>query len=170
MKYFSLAMMMLTSSFLTQCSETTAIDLRANNVLGISSGDKEGSGLTGEYATLIKYLDNGCDSFSQLRVPKKGETATINIDVVQDGGVISFSPLLANLRGGVNFDNRFNTGGSVSLSRGDYEDNILSLVIYEGEFKDANEFEGLGTQRFSGRIGEIEVDCSINFIAEGIRK
>ena len=165
MKRFGLLSIVL----LAACGGSSSTDVSVQNVLGIPKGTKEGSGLTGEFTTILEVTKNGCAKFPSLSVPAEKSTQVLNAAVEHKDGVIVFKEIEGTLRGGVNFDNTYEVGGAITISR-DGEQNVLQSVRIKGNFKDGNNFEGEGTERLIGQILGQEVDCIFDFTIKGIRK
>ncbi len=149
------------------CGEDSKVGI--SNVLGIQSGNKEGTALSGSYTTIFEIKSDGCSSASALQVPVKGTQNVLNVEVEQNGGSIKFTEIESTLRGGINFENRFEAGAADIVDRGG-EGNILRTIVLKGSFEDANSYEGKGEERLQGRIGSEEVDCTFSFEVSGIRK
>lgn len=147
-----------------------SVSLNVNDVVGIAPGNKEGSGLSGDYSAQLTTTSDGCKNIPFLNVPPKGTVEVVEVSVEHAEGSIAFKNVSQPLFGGVNFDNQFHVGGAGTLSRGTQQNNILELVNLEGTFKTANEFEGKGFKRFTGVLDTLDVDCIVSFQLSGIRK
>lgn len=154
--------------FLSAACSSGGIEFQ--DVVSIPAGDKEGTALSGTFSIFLEVTSDGCGSISALEIPPKGTTTPLDIEVTQEEGAISFSSIdEIALRGGIDFDNRFELGGGAVVSR-DGDDNILRLIHLTGEFEDPDNLTGKGEERLTGTIVEETVDCTFSFSITGARK
>ena len=155
--------------FMFACGED-ATSLTASNVLGLPSGDKEGTGLAGLFTVRLEQTSNGCKDVPTLGVVPKGTVQSVEVEVKHEAGDISFLNIHVPLHGGVNFDNTFLVGGAETISRGGQTENILRTVRMEGDFQKPEEFSAKGRQRFTGSFQGSDIDCTVSFKADGLRQ
>jgi hypothetical protein len=140
------------------------------DIVSIPAGDKEGTALSGAYTVFVEITSDGCAQVAALKIPVSGTRTPVDITIDQKEGAITIQTIDdTTLRGGIDFDSRFDVGGSVILSR-DGDDNILGMTQLSGSFDDKLSFTGNGLRRLLGRIGTEAVDCTYSFRVEGARQ
>ena len=154
------------------CAQNGSINF--NDVVSIPKGDGAGTALSGDFQSIFKVTSDGCAQVAALKIPLVGgDPKPLPLTLAQDGGSITFTPqddtILPVLRGAITFKNAFDVGGAEIIGV-DGEGNILRLIHVTGSFTSQNQFAGSGSERFMGKIGTEDVDCTFSFdITDGVR-